>query len=544
MSSALLLTPDFKISKWQSRCIASIANEVKYIYIPRLKHELADSLFPKIKLRHVFYYLLNLRSIRQPKIQIDQSILKHAEIRYLEYSLTDKNWAKLDEESVQTILNDSPEYIYKCGLGLLYIPTDLEMIPIISHHHGDPRRYRGRPAGFYEILNDESVMGQIVQVLSNELDAGRILAYGESKISRWSYKKTLKDAYSVSPYVFKNAISSFRQKKEVHINASGRNYRLPTNQIVFRIFACLIIEKLKRFVYGAFFEKHWNIAIANNFLGSTQDPLALLHFACSQPQGERPIRLKNKYLFYADSFLLDDKIFLEGLRKFDGVGELLELDPTTIRILNVIRPNQLAKKHLAYPYALKHNSTTYIYPDSSQFEAPFLLLRDDKFSANFKTMTIDIPFLRTGVTDPSVVSIGDKFYMFGTLPEDPGVLRLWVGDDCTFSNAFEHECSPVHIGPTGCRSGGRIFVNLGSMYRIAQDLSRRYGDGLCIYKIVTLTPSSFEECFIKSVKFERPVCGPHTFDANDSLICWDYYFESFSLLAGLRRLIAMIKSKL
>lgn len=544
MSCALLLNPDFKISKWQSRCIASIASEVKYIYIPSLSHESAASFVSKIKPRHALYYLLNLRSIRQPTIKIDQSILKHAEIRFLRYSLTDKNWAKLDCESVQLILNDSPEYIYKCGLGLLYIPAELAKIPIISHHHGDPRRYRGRPAGFYEILNDEPVIGQIVQVLSNKLDSGRILAYGESKISRWSYKKTLKDAYGVSPYVLKNGLTFLREKKEVHINASGKNYRLPTNRIVLRIFSCLVIEKLKRLVYGAFFEKHWNVAIANNFLGSTQDPLALFHFACSQPQGERPIKLKSKYLFYADSFLLDDKIFIEGLRKSDGVGELLELDSNTLSVLDVIRPSHLVQKHLAYPYVLKNNSTTYIYPDSSQFKAPFLLFRDDKSSASFKTLIIDIPFVGTGVTDPSVVSIGGKFYMFGNLPEDSDVLRLWVGDDCTFSNAFEHPCSPVHIGPSGSRSGGRIFVSLGSLYRVAQDLSRRYGDGLCIYKIVTLTPSSFEECFVQSIKFKHPISGPHTFDANDTLICWDYYLESFSLLAGFRRAIAMLKSKL
>ena len=40
----------------------------------------------------------------------------------------------------------------------------------MSFHHGDPRKYRGRPSGFYEIANKEKIQGQVVQILTPKLD--------------------------------------------------------------------------------------------------------------------------------------------------------------------------------------------------------------------------------------------------------------------------------------------------------------------------------------------------------------------------------------
>jgi hypothetical protein len=43
---------------------------------------------------------------------------------------------------------------------------------VLSYHHGDLRRYRGQPPGFWEIYNGERTVGITVQRLSPELDAG------------------------------------------------------------------------------------------------------------------------------------------------------------------------------------------------------------------------------------------------------------------------------------------------------------------------------------------------------------------------------------
>ncbi|MDS0284589.1 formyltransferase family protein [Haloarcula onubensis] len=46
---------------------------------------------------------------------------------------------------------------------------------VLSYHFGDIRRYRGRPGGFWEFLEDEDRVGVTVQQLSETLDGGRIV---------------------------------------------------------------------------------------------------------------------------------------------------------------------------------------------------------------------------------------------------------------------------------------------------------------------------------------------------------------------------------
>lgn len=43
---------------------------------------------------------------------------------------------------------------------------------VLSYHHGDLRRYRGMPPGFWELYNREAEMGITVQRIAAELDAG------------------------------------------------------------------------------------------------------------------------------------------------------------------------------------------------------------------------------------------------------------------------------------------------------------------------------------------------------------------------------------
>ena len=51
------------------------------------------------------------------------------------------------------------------------------------------------------MLFRENYVGQIVQLLGSKLDAGEILAYGETKLVSFSYKKTLENVYSNSHFL-------------------------------------------------------------------------------------------------------------------------------------------------------------------------------------------------------------------------------------------------------------------------------------------------------------------------------------------------------
>ena len=126
---------------------------------------------------------------------------KNSSIKKIFFVRKSNSWEELSKESIQEIILGNPYFIYKCGMGLLMINKALNNVPILSHHHGDPSKFRGRPAGFYELLKGEKKLGQIVQLISNKLDSGKILYYGETKISPLSYKKTMNDSYKISPII-------------------------------------------------------------------------------------------------------------------------------------------------------------------------------------------------------------------------------------------------------------------------------------------------------------------------------------------------------
>ena len=138
-------------------------------------------------------------------------------------------------------------------MGLLLITEELNNIPIISHHHGDPSKFRGRPAGFYELLRDEKKLGQIVQLISNKLDSGKILYYGETKTSPWSYKKTINDSFKISPIIFEKALKNLEKGNYVDKQSAGKIYKLPSNRLCI-YFMCKEVSNLFKIFYGLFWE--------------------------------------------------------------------------------------------------------------------------------------------------------------------------------------------------------------------------------------------------------------------------------------------------
>jgi hypothetical protein len=71
------------------------------------------------------------------------------------------------------------DFILRFAFGI--IRGDILTTPrfgVWSFHHGDETKYRGKPAGFWEIVKHEPVTGAVLQRLTDRLDAGIILRRG------------------------------------------------------------------------------------------------------------------------------------------------------------------------------------------------------------------------------------------------------------------------------------------------------------------------------------------------------------------------------
>lgn len=85
----------------------------------------------------------------------------------------------LSDEALSFVRNSRPHFMLRFGFRILKGEI-LKVAPygVWSYHHGDPSKFRGQPPGFWEIYSGSPVTGSILQVLSEELDAGIVLYSG------------------------------------------------------------------------------------------------------------------------------------------------------------------------------------------------------------------------------------------------------------------------------------------------------------------------------------------------------------------------------
>jgi len=81
-----------------------------------------------------------------------------------------------DGDVLDAIRSTKPDCIFRTGFGIIQEPV-LSLAPrgVISYHHGDMRRYRGIPPGFWELHDGERAMGVTLQVIDTGLDSGKIV---------------------------------------------------------------------------------------------------------------------------------------------------------------------------------------------------------------------------------------------------------------------------------------------------------------------------------------------------------------------------------
>lgn len=99
------------------------------------------------------------------------------------------------EENTQKISALQPESMVMLGgFGIVKEPL-LSLAPqgILSYHHGNMRKYRGQPVGFWELYNGEKEMGVTVQRLAAGIDKGTPIVEKTIPIKKGDRQNTLCD---------------------------------------------------------------------------------------------------------------------------------------------------------------------------------------------------------------------------------------------------------------------------------------------------------------------------------------------------------------
>lgn len=510
------------LSQWQKESLDFIN---KYIEI-KLILNCQNTKNKKFFFKHFIYYLINFFSLKNS--QTLKIKYKNKKAKLVNFDSSYKgSWQRMPQDVVNALLENNIKLIIKFGMSLLTIDERLERFDILSFHHGDPEKYRGRPAGFYEMYQDAETVGIVVQKLCNTLDSGTIFSKGYSKIFHHSYKKTALNFFLNSKYILKHAILNYTTSTVVPQKKLGENFTLPSNLTGLLFISKIIRIKIKRIIYGIFFEKQWNIAKLSNVSFEINHDQSLSIVDAQIP------KIDSKYSFYADPFFNSDGSLIraEGLNKLTGLGEIIEFDSANLKYQDLI----LHGGHYSYPFSFFYDDHEYLLPETSSQSSQIILSNPN----DIKTKTVFRGIEDLKIVDATLFEKDNIFFLFAGLSNSSmDCLYLFYSD--SLSGIYkEHPFNPIVVDPTCARMGGRIQMIKGDLYRFGQNNSYGYGEKISVMKIKQLSKNFYTEERVSSININS-VLGPHTIDIKNNDILFDFYSEDFNILAGYRRIIGRI----
>ena len=484
-----VITDNGVLKQWQIDALHGVSDLIDISFVV----DAAGSVKPVRLVRYLLYYLLNVVSIRSSLTRKRPYVAQCERIACVTTkSEVRKGWEEIPDFIYRRARDRNIDCFIKFGVGLLVISED--SIPILSFHHGDPSLYRGRPAGFYELLSGKKIgIGVCVQILSNKLDGGRILALGHSKMVTHSYRATCKNFYRLSAPVLRRALVNFTLGTGEKVSTSGTNYRLPTNIAVMKFLCKLSSRKAKRIFSAFLLRKKWEVVEGRGKL-SLLGPQVIKHDALSlleTPPG---------FSFLADPFYLTSgDIACEAAGLISERGSLLIYDADKKKVKRIIEIGG----HASFPSPVFHENKQYLMPEVAAFSGPFLLSLDD---TDRRLVLRDCESQR--MVDPVLFEHQGCWYLFHTMPNQPEVLRLKVAAE-PVGPYEEHPSSPVCCDIRGARMGGSLIEREGAVYRVGQDNRGLYGDGIVIFVVSDLSPHCYSECEVGDIRFDGKH-GPHT----------------------------------
>lgn len=483
--------------------------------------------------KHGAYYALNLLSVRNPltrNVPLANGTKAIADCVEFE-SLYEGAWQVLPPAIIDRLRDGGFDVILKFGMGLLRVPPPEQLAtPILSYHHGDPDHYRGRPAGFWEMADGAPVMGQIVQIIGNRLDAGRVVAFAETKVMPWSYRATLVEAFRHSPLIINAAVRNAIAGVSLPKASTGRNCRLPSNLTVTRAAARMGWKFLRRLAYGAAVEKAWRVSTA---AADQHGMTKVLEGSFPPAEQWKSPAVAPGYSFYADPFFSHEPpgILVEALSARTGLGEIVLVTESGSACI------AKGSGHMSYPATVDFDGRQYVIAETAGWSPPVAsVIEQGRLEPRFELRIEGNPRL----LDPTVTVRDGRFYLFGNIrPLGSSALWLWSAD--RLDGEFRlHPASPVRVSPRGGRMGGRLVQAGERLIRLGQDFSGGYGDGLIAFEVTRLDAESFVEHEVGAIRLgDRK--GPHTLDFQDGEMVFDWYVERAAPLAGVRRLAARLR---
>jgi hypothetical protein len=363
---------------------------------------------------------------------------------------------------------------------------------------GDASKYENYPPGVWEIIAGDPLTA--ATLCRQHADAGGMTDLRSGVFATISHKananaeQVLAEVTHWPAYVARNVRQGHHTGDGETIDAKpvaepafpnlGARMRLAWNHFV---------KKIAR-LPNLFFEDKWNVGIV-------EAPIQrFLERDLSWTAAWFPNR--DRHCYFADPMgatVGGSRVVL--CEKYDyrtRLGSLCSLGVDDRGWVSTVSPAIPTGVHASYPYLFKVGEELYCVPETSQAREA-VLYQMMRFPGDFRPVR---PLLsHFACADPTIFEHGGHWWLFCTDATDGEHTKLLVyyakGPLETF---VPHPLNPVKIDVRSARPAGTPFESDGKLYRPSQDCSRTYGGAVTINEVTLLTPTSFHELAITTVK--------------------------------------------
>ncbi len=437
-----------------------------------------------------------------------------------------------EDEDIEKIESYQLDVVVRFGFRILKGKSlETAQYGVWSYHHADNLVNRGVQPGFWEVVENDPITGNILQILSSELDGGEVIYRSYGSTYNFSVRRNAVPAYwKTSQFVIRKLTELYYEGPSALVDPLGNNdyrayshrlYKTATNRQMLSVFPKMFFRNIKEGIQRLYSQDQWRIGyhIKRN---RTEMPTVFHRFKWLKPPRSR---------FWADPFVVEEGgkfyIFVEDFVYNTDKGHIsvIEMDEKG----NYKDPIPVIEKdyHMSYPFLFRWEGDLYMIPETSA-NRTIDLYKCVSFPQTWEHMKTLMDDVRA--VDATLWEHDGKWWMF-TAIDEYGLItdELFIFyADSPLGPWHPHKRNPVVSDVRSARPAGNIFEWNGDFYRPSQDGSIRYGYATTINKIIQLDTETYvEEETSKILPNWLPdMNGTHTLNRVGSLVVIDGVFRT------------------
>jgi len=383
---------------------------------------------------------------------------------------------------------------------------------IWSFHHADNSINRGSPAGFWEIVNKNPLVGVTLQQLTPELDGGLVIDKAFYSCF-WSHIKNnqliLEKSYSL---LMKN-IKKLQQGKYEPVKSKvyyNRLYKSPGLFTALKYAAGFYYNLLKRACMAITARLGVRYDCWTLFIGSGNFYESVLYrLSPSEPPANS---------FWADPFLFnykgEDYVFFEDYSYKTGKAKISCGKVVNNKVTEVREALKLSC-HVSFPFIFEEDGQIYMMPETGGNKR-LEIYRCVEFPGKWELYST--AFEGELLTD-AVYYKDDNGARWLFLSKAVGIeddlcseLEIYQIDSLKLNKITPHKLNPVIIDASRARNAGAFFNYDSMLIRPSQNNSRgKYGYALNLNRVDILTLEDYRETPLVTVEpnFKKGLSGIH-----------------------------------